>query len=833
MEQKDYRLAAIMYTDIAGFSRMMESDEAGTLELLRYHNELIGGIVTAHHGTVIKTIGDALLVDFKNTVEAMQSALEIQDRLYAHNKEISPGQPLLIRIGVHLGDIYFFENDALGEGINIAARLQSLARPGCICFSQDVYNLVLNKIEFQAQKLGKVSLKNITKEIHAYEITTPNVEFDPDKDKPRPGYRPGSYLGEEGQDGTALSHAPASAHTARASSTKKAGKKDATEKAPAPAAQAEAVPVQPVAGPGPAMVEPPAAPEPAEANRSYSPEGSRQILGEIRKAILQDIKTEGRRLSVDEALDRYGSYGVEASEVIAAMVEDGLLVRSKRPSSPDAPPVPPPGKAFFTADDGSFDPELLGRNIEATVRGIVEGIERGVESSRSPEELERRREHYERHYRDRDMRRVDREDRREERRAMRGEDFSDLPTNKWDSKLKENEEWNPKVEEKSSTMDAYRRQLELKARRKRGGFIGNLTSFLAVNAGLLFVYYTYYPHFLWAWIVVASWGIGVVSSLVSAIRAGAKTREARAMPDLEQDELTVYKKLNRVKDSMAMHTASTFTVPVLLATVNFCYPGGNSFLWFLIPTVAMLIGFFSHLGSYGASRSRLQRNLLESLGIEGGWRNIFKVNRTRKSRGAALGAFDSQYEEAERARTAILAEMKGAPMDADLAPALDSYVGQVKLLAQSANEIDRIIGAIPMGDLAKDKAELARKSELATSASLKDEYRRSIEEIDKQEQSYNELRDQSEVIKLRLASSVNQLKQMRIDMARLKAAGGDSSGGPGNISELKRRTMELSDYLQDLRKGYEEGSKDPYAELEELAKAAEAKKSLPEGGDKA
>ena len=72
MEQKDYRLAAIMYTDIAGFSRMMETDEAGTLELLRYHNELHRrSIVAEHHGTVIKTIGDALLVDFKNTVEAI------------------------------------------------------------------------------------------------------------------------------------------------------------------------------------------------------------------------------------------------------------------------------------------------------------------------------------------------------------------------------------------------------------------------------------------------------------------------------------------------------------------------------------------------------------------------------------------------------------------------------------------------------------------------------------------------------------------------------------------------------------------------------------------
>ena len=107
MEQKDYRLAAIMYTDIAGFSRMMERDETGTLELLTFHNDLIGGIVAKRHGTVIKTIGDALLVDFRNTVEALQTALEVQDSIYAHNK-VSGKLPLLVRIGLHLGDIYFF-----------------------------------------------------------------------------------------------------------------------------------------------------------------------------------------------------------------------------------------------------------------------------------------------------------------------------------------------------------------------------------------------------------------------------------------------------------------------------------------------------------------------------------------------------------------------------------------------------------------------------------------------------------------------------------------------------------------------------------------------------
>ncbi len=274
MEQKDYRLAAIMYTDIVGFSRMMERDEAGTLEILRFHNGLVNGIAEKRHGTVIKTIGDAFLVDFRNTVEALQCAMEIQAAIYEHNKE-GKGQPLLLRIGLHLGDIYFFENDALGEGINIASRLQSVAKPGCICFSQDVYNQVLNKIDFRADKLGKVSLKNITKEIHAYEVASPNIEFDPDHDKPRVGFKPA----------------------------------DVDETAPVKA------PVRAAPLPG----------TPSPDARGYGPEAAKAVLDDIRKAILEDTRTMGRRLTVDEALERYGEYGVEAKEVIASMTDKGLI----------------------------------------------------------------------------------------------------------------------------------------------------------------------------------------------------------------------------------------------------------------------------------------------------------------------------------------------------------------------------------------------------------------------------------------------------------------------------------------------------------------------------
>ena len=160
-------------------------------------------------------------------------------------------------------------------------------------------------------------------------------------------------------------------------------------------------------------------------------------------------------------------------------------------------------------------------------------------------------------------------------------------------------------------------------------------------------------------------------------------------------------------------------------------------------------------------------------------------------------------------------------MREDMVPSLQEYLGQVRLLALSANEIDRLVEAIPMAELGRDKAELASK-ESAASETLKSEYRKSIAEIEKQEKAYQELRDQSEVVKLRLGSSVNQLKQMRIDIARIKAAPGYGEGA--GLDQLKRRTEELSHYLEDLRTSFDESRNaegdDPFAELERLEREA-------------
>jgi len=833
MEQKDYRLAAIMFTDIAGFSRMMEKDESGTLELLHYHNELIAGIAASHHGSVIKTIGDALLVDFKNTVEALQSALEIQDRLYAHNKA-SGKLPLLVRIGLHLGDIYFFENDALGEGINIAARLQSLARPGCIVFSQDVYNLVLNKIEFRAEKLGKVSLKNITKEIHAYEITTPNVELDPNRGKPRPGYEPGSYLGP-------AEPSPSVGDTVAST------RGSASQAGPAWASPPPLPPAAPPPAGGPPADHAAASPIGREADRSYSEEGSRSLLTEIRKAILEDIKKAGRRITVEEARERYGFYGVEAQEVIAAMTEQGLLQRASHAGLRFERPEKGWGFVMHNAEPseaGASASTDIGKTIEAAVHGIVTEIERSVERNMTPGQgsdyakaaLERVNQKIAakgERYRERMEARRERWEARAERHGGRGEGFGDdLETGKWDRELDKEKDWKDAPERTARDFASYRDSILRKARSARGGFVGNLASWLGVCGFLAFGNFALgWGGVPWAGIVAIAWGIGVASSAAAAWRGGVKAREIENLPELDREQLGILKNLNRVKDSIVQHGSSTITVTALLAFINLRI-ADPSFLWFLIPGAALGISFLSHLLAYRLSKPRLEAAFKKSLGVTGGWKKVFSSHREARSAADSMGPYAELWREAERNRAAILAQTAGKDRGFDdLAPTLGDYVGQVKLLAVSANEIDRLVDSIPMPALRSDKASLLAK-EAAASPSMKAEYRKSIDEIERQEKSWEELGNQREVVRLRLSSAVNQLKQTRIDMARIRAAG-DAGEASEGYDKLRARTKELTSYLEDLRKGYDESRRDPFAELEEAerrnAEVEEAKKKSLEG----
>jgi TolB-like protein/Flp pilus assembly protein TadD len=171
VQSETRRLAAIMFTDIVGFSRQMGSDEARTLRLLTAHNQLVAQAVAAHHGTVIKTIGDAFLVDFPSVVHAVQCAQQIQSQFRAHNADKEPNEQIHLRIGIHSGDIVQRDGDVFGDGVNVASRLQTLAEPDTICISQVVYREVEKKLALgTVVSLGRPKLKNIVERFQVYAL---------------------------------------------------------------------------------------------------------------------------------------------------------------------------------------------------------------------------------------------------------------------------------------------------------------------------------------------------------------------------------------------------------------------------------------------------------------------------------------------------------------------------------------------------------------------------------------------------------------------------------------------------------------------------------------
>ncbi len=170
-ERVERRLAAILAADVAGYSRLMSEDEAGTLAAWqRCHSELIDPGIARHRGRIVKLMGDGLLAEFSSVVEAVDCAAEIQREMAARNANPASGRPLILRIGVHLGDVIVEGHDIHGDGVNIAARLESIAEPGGICVSRQVYDQVQKKLTLGYRNLGPRILKNIPDPIEVFAI---------------------------------------------------------------------------------------------------------------------------------------------------------------------------------------------------------------------------------------------------------------------------------------------------------------------------------------------------------------------------------------------------------------------------------------------------------------------------------------------------------------------------------------------------------------------------------------------------------------------------------------------------------------------------------------
>ena len=184
MTNPERRIAAIVFTDIVGFSALSQENEALALELLNEHFGLLRPLISQHNGNEIKTIGDSFMIEFASPLNAVECAIAFQRALHIRNIDEPQERKILIRIGIHLGDVQHQDGDVFGDGVNIASRIEPLAEPGGIAITRQVYDQVHNKIDWELKSLGAPQLKNITTVVEIFKVDL-NWDAGPSHAKPK------------------------------------------------------------------------------------------------------------------------------------------------------------------------------------------------------------------------------------------------------------------------------------------------------------------------------------------------------------------------------------------------------------------------------------------------------------------------------------------------------------------------------------------------------------------------------------------------------------------------------------------------------------------------
>jgi adenylate cyclase len=167
------KLAAILVSDVVGYSRLAGSDEDRTLARLRaLRSDLIDPTISVHHGRIVKRTGDGSIIEFRSVVDAVRCAIEVQSGLAERNAGLPPEKRIEYRVGIHLGDVVEeSDGDLMGDGVNIAARLECVAKPGAICLSEQAYWQVKGRLDLAVSDLGPIRLKNIAEPIRVFALT--------------------------------------------------------------------------------------------------------------------------------------------------------------------------------------------------------------------------------------------------------------------------------------------------------------------------------------------------------------------------------------------------------------------------------------------------------------------------------------------------------------------------------------------------------------------------------------------------------------------------------------------------------------------------------------
>src|SRR5437868_7331776 len=173
IETEQRKLAAIMFTDMVGYSALSQGNPKLAVELLEEHRQLLREIFPQFNGSEIKTIGDAFLVEFNSALEAAQCAIAIQRALAKRDADAPAEKQIQVRIGIHIGDVVHRGGDVYGDGVNIASRIEPLADAGGICVSMDVERQIRNALETRFERLAQTELKNISVAMELFRIVLP------------------------------------------------------------------------------------------------------------------------------------------------------------------------------------------------------------------------------------------------------------------------------------------------------------------------------------------------------------------------------------------------------------------------------------------------------------------------------------------------------------------------------------------------------------------------------------------------------------------------------------------------------------------------------------
>src|SRR3984957_1627249 len=166
------KIAAILVSDVVGYSRLAGADEDRILARLRtLRSDLIDPLISVHHGRIVKRTGDGSVIEFRSVVDAVRLAIEVQSAMVERNAEVPEDRRILFRLGIHLGDVVEeSDGDLMGDGVNIAARLESVCEPGGVCLSEDAYRQVKVRLDLAVPDLGPIPLKNIAEPIRVYSL---------------------------------------------------------------------------------------------------------------------------------------------------------------------------------------------------------------------------------------------------------------------------------------------------------------------------------------------------------------------------------------------------------------------------------------------------------------------------------------------------------------------------------------------------------------------------------------------------------------------------------------------------------------------------------------